>query len=111
LLYDQNLKRHSLERNCRRFIRGFLLIHYPIRFDKEENLLELNKNIQSTFNTRKNMGIEEAILQEVKENTVQETKIKGIKKALNQKVLNIQQIADLFEVSIEFVLKVQKGEV
>jgi predicted transposase YdaD len=37
--------------------------------------------------------------------------IKGIQKALAQKVLTLEQIADLFEVSVDFVVKVQKGEV
>jgi len=90
-------------------------IRFYIKFDKEESLLELNKNIQSTFKTRKNMGIEEAILQEIEERGVkkgeQQTKIKGIKKALERGKLSIQEIAEDFEVSIEFVLKVQKGEV
>jgi predicted transposase/invertase (TIGR01784 family) len=37
--------------------------------------------------------------------------VKGIQKALSQKVLSLEQIVDLFEVSLDFVLKVQKGEI
>jgi len=57
----------------------------------------------------------ETIVDEAKEkaaaDAVEENTIKNIRKALSQKVLNIQQIADLFEVSQDFVLKVKKGDV
>lgn len=83
-------------------------IRYYVKFKEPDNLEELNQNIQETFKQRKNMGIEEAILHEVKEQTTQQNTIKGIKKALEQKVLNVNQIAELFEVTVDFVLKIQK---
>jgi predicted transposase YdaD len=68
------------------------------------------------------MGIEEAILQEVRETSLeqgleqgleklQQSKIKGIQKALSKGKLNLEEIADLFEVSLEFVTQVQSGDV
>ncbi len=93
-------------------IRNLLnFIRYYTRLEDNTFLNKLNQEIQTTFKQRKNMGIEEAILQEVREQGELQTKIKGIKKALNQKLLNIEQIADLFEVSLDFVQKVQKGEI
>jgi predicted transposase YdaD len=102
-------------------------IRYYVKFGKEENLKQLEQDIQQIFKQRKNMGIEEIILEEVKEYYLQEgkaegeqlglqkgelkTKIQGIQKALSQKVLTLEQIADLFEVSLDFVLRVQKGEI
>lgn len=44
-------------------------IHFYVNFNNEENL---NQNIQETFKQRKNMGIEEAILQEIKGNGIRE---------------------------------------
>jgi len=41
----------------------------------------------------------------------QEEKIKGIRKALNRGKLSIEEIAEDFEVSEEFVLKVKKGKI
>ncbi|HAI77334.1 MAG TPA: hypothetical protein DCM08_13955 [Microscillaceae bacterium] len=65
------------------------------------------------------MGIEEAILQEVREKSEKrgekrgetQTKIKGIQKALERNKLTLNEIAEDFEVSLEFVKQVQSGEV
>jgi hypothetical protein len=61
------------------------------------------------------MGIEEAILQEVTEKSIEqgrlEGKILGIQKALKQGILAYEEIADLFEVSLVFVLQVKNGEI
>ena len=90
-------------------------IRYYVRFKKAENLKTLDKEIQTTFKQRRNMGIEEAILQEVREQGVQEglreKTIKGIQKALIRGKLSLQEISEDFEVSLEFVQKVQKGEI
>ena len=42
-------------------------IRFYVSFDKEANQQLLNQDIQTTFKQRQNMGIEEAILQEVRE--------------------------------------------
>lgn len=89
-------------------------IRYYVKFEKEENFLLLDQNIQEILKQRTNMGIEEIILEEAKEQAFEygelQTKIKGIQKALAQKILSLAQIAELFEVEADFVLKVQKGE-
>jgi hypothetical protein len=54
---------------------------------------------------------QDALYQEGEQKGELRKTIKGIQKALVQKVLTLEQIADLFEVSLDFVLKVQKGEV
>ena len=61
------------------------------------------------------MGIEEAILQEVEQRGEEkgelQTKIKGIQRALKRGKLTIEEIAEDFEVTKQFVLQVQKGEI
>jgi predicted transposase/invertase (TIGR01784 family) len=62
-------------------------IRYYVKFNEEESLQTLNKNIQTTFKHRKNMGIEEAILQAVREEAVEE----GIHKGVLQTALRMKQ--------------------
>ncbi|GAB4395644.1 MAG: hypothetical protein OHK0053_05250 [Microscillaceae bacterium] len=68
------------------------------------------------------MGIEEAILQEVEERGLQQglqqgvqqgalqTKIAGIRKALTQGKLSLEEIAELFEVSLDFVKEMMQDQ-
>jgi hypothetical protein len=89
----------------------FEFIRNSLKFDSEPSNELYEKKLETITKTPKNMGIGEAILEDVKEQAVEEAKIKGIQKALNQKKWTIDEIADVFEVSIDFVLKVQKGEI
>ncbi len=65
------------------------------------------------------MGIEEAILQDVKEQGIEKgieqgmtlKTIKGIQKAILRNKLTLEEIAEDFEVSPEYVLKVKNGEI
>jgi predicted transposase YdaD len=73
------------------------------------------------------MGIEEAILKEVEEKGIEQgieqgigqgieqgitlKNIKGVQNLLKQGRLNIQEIAEVLEVSIDFVMKIQNGEI
>ncbi len=69
------------------------------------------------------MGIEEAILQDVKEQGIEQgiekgieqgmtlKTIKGIQKAILRNKLTLEEIAEDFEVSLEYVLKVKNGEI
>jgi transcriptional regulator with XRE-family HTH domain len=61
------------------------------------------------------MGIEEAILKEVEEKGIEQgitlKNIKGVQNLLKQGKLNIQEIAEVLEVSINFVMKIQNGEI
>ncbi|HAI74829.1 MAG TPA: hypothetical protein DCM08_01165 [Microscillaceae bacterium] len=104
-------------------IRNILnFIRYYSKFKQVDTLALLDKQIQTTLNQRKPMGIEEAILQEVKEQAAKraakqaakqaelQTKVKGIQMALKQNILSLEQIAELFEVTLDFVKKVQSGE-
>ena len=62
------------------------------------------------------MGIEEAIREEYKkagykegfEEAAQKTKIRWIQRALQKGKYSLEEIADLFEVSVDFVRQVQK---
>lgn len=94
-------------------------IRFYVKFNEEANFKKLDKNIQETFKQRKNMGIEEAILQEVKENGVKEgleqakqeleqVKITSIQRLLKRKKLSPQEIAEDFNVTLKFVLKIQR---
>ncbi len=104
------------------------LLHFIrtyVSFRQESAATEFSKIVSSTFKQRENMGIEEAILRHEREEGLKEglkegikegvkegeyqAKVKGIQKAL-QKQWDISEIADLFEVSPEFVVKVQRGE-
>ncbi len=57
------------------------------------------------------MGIEEAIREEYRKaglaEGAQKKEIRGIQRALQQGKLNLEEIADLFEVSVDFVRQVQ----
>ncbi|MCU0445703.1 MAG: hypothetical protein MUE85_12390 [Microscillaceae bacterium] len=98
-------------------------IRYYVKFEKVENLKELDQNIQTILQQRKNMGIEEIIIEEIREQAFEEGEqlglqkgehqktIKGVQKALKQNKLSLAEIADLFEVSLDFVIQVQKGEI
>ena len=52
-------------------------IRYYVKFNNEESLQTLEENIQTTFKHRKNMGIEEVILEATKEEGRQEGKEEG----------------------------------
>ena len=96
-----------------RKIRGILhFIRSYVKFNTEDNSVNLDKEIQIIFKQRQNMGIEEAIREEYKkaglEEGTQKTKIRGIQRALQQRKLSLEEIADLFEVSVDFVRQVQK---
>lgn len=60
------------------------------------------------------MGIEEGIREDYRKYGFQEgeqkTKTRGINKALQQGKWTLEEIAEVFEVSLDFVLQVQKGE-
>jgi tRNA nucleotidyltransferase/poly(A) polymerase len=86
-------------------------IRFYVRFKKESEELIFEKNIELIIKNRKNMGIEEAIIQEVKEKSKLESKILGIQKALKRNKLSLEEIAEDFEVNLDFVIQVKKGEV
>ncbi|MCU0444621.1 MAG: hypothetical protein MUE85_06845, partial [Microscillaceae bacterium] len=94
-----------------------------VRFKKESEALSFEQNIESITKNRKNMGIEEAIIQEVTEKALEkgkiegkieakiEGKILGIQKALKRGKLSLEEIAEDFEVSLAFVLQIKNGEI
>lgn len=55
-------------------------------------------------------GIEKGLEKGIEKGELRKS-IQGIQKALAQQILSTAQIADVFEVSLDFVLKVQKGEI
>ncbi len=57
------------------------------------------------------MGIEEAILADVKEQGSLKTKIESIQKSLKRGKLTLEEIAEDFNVSLDFVQKVKSGEI
>ncbi|MCU0444355.1 MAG: Rpn family recombination-promoting nuclease/putative transposase [Microscillaceae bacterium] len=98
-------------------------IRYYVRFKEVATSIDFEKNIESITKNRKNMGIEEAILQEVTEKAEKKgiekgiekgkltEKILGIQKALKQGILSEAEIADLFEVKLDFVFQIKNGEI
>ncbi len=69
------------------------------------------------------MGIEEAILADVKEQGIEEgvekgmeqgslkTKIESIQRALQKDKYSLEEIAEFLDVSLDFVQKVKSGEI
>ncbi len=118
-------------------------IRFYVKFVDKNTFEVLDKEIEVILKQRRNMGIEEAILEEVKERVAEkvtkevtkkvtkqvtqqvteqvtqqvtqqvtlQTKVRGIQKALLQGKLGLEDIAELFEVSTEFVVQVKNGEV
>ncbi len=88
------------------FIRSY------VKFKEDDRLSNLDKEIQIIFKQRQNMGIEEAIREEYRKaglvEGAQKNQIRSIQRALQQGKLSLEEIADLFEVSVDFVRQVQK---
>ncbi len=97
---------------------------------RENHIIDVFEEfVSNTFTQRKSMGIEEVVkqyheaqrAQAIKEGLeeglkeglkqLEQTKIKGIRKALLRGKLDFDEIADIFEVSLAFVKQVQDGEV
>ena len=78
-------------------------IRFYVRFDKEENHQTLNKNIQTIFKQRQNMGIQEAILQEVREQGLSQGIEQGLSQGIEQ---GISQGIEL--TTIKVVLRMHK---
>ncbi len=87
------------------FIRSY------IKFKDKNNNLELNNNIIQNFNLPKSMGIIELFAKK-REEQIEELKakgkIEGIKKLLQRGKLTIEEIAEDLDVTIDFVLDIQK---
>lgn len=78
------------------------------------------EKVDQIFNKQERMGLIEYVIEEVRTNSLAEgkaegkaegieiTKAKGIRKALEKGKLTIEEIADLFEVSVEFVQNIAK---
>jgi predicted transposase/invertase (TIGR01784 family) len=64
----------------------YFIRHY-VKFNNEESLQTLEENIQTTFKHRKNMGIEEVILEAVREESFE----KGIEKGVLQTALRMKK--------------------
>jgi predicted transposase/invertase (TIGR01784 family) len=121
----KKLKEANYSQNRIRNILNF--IRFYVKFEEAASLKELDQSIQQIFKQRKNMGIEEAILKEVEEKGIEQgieqgigqgieqgitlKNIKGVQKALTKGKYSLEEIADLFEVSIDFVMKVQNREI
>ncbi len=106
-------------------------IRYYVKFKSEISTQKFETEIQTIIKYRKSMGIEEAIIQEVTDKVTKkvtsevtnkvtlevtekvemQTKINVIQKALAKGKYTIEDIGDLFEVSLEFVQKVKSGEI
>lgn len=82
-----------------------------VKFNELESVNALNTEIDKTFKTRKNMGIIEAIREEIFEQGERKAKIEAIQNALKQNILTLEQIAQIFEVEISFVQDIQKGNI
>jgi predicted transposase/invertase (TIGR01784 family) len=76
-----------------------------VRFKKESEALNFEQNIESITKNRKNMGIEEAIIQEVKEKSKLEGKIEVIETMLKNG-LGIGQIAQYLNLNLDFVKQI-----
>ncbi len=84
-------------------------IRYYVGFKKESEALVFEKNIESITKNRKNMGIEEAIIQEVKEKALEKGKIEGKIEAIEEMLkdnFSYEQIAKYVKVSLEYVKQV-----
>lgn len=90
-------------------------IYFYVKFDERDNFNIFDKEVEIILEQRKNMGIEEAILQDVKEQGIQQgitlNTIKGIQKAISRGKLTLEEIADLFEVSLKYVSEVKNGKI
>ncbi len=116
-LKDKNYTNEQI-RNLLHFIRSY------VRFEDNKNDTELTKNIINTLNLPKNMGIQELLttklIEEIREESERkgeikgeikgkiEGKIEGIKKNLQKGKRTMEEIADIFDVTVDFVLDVQK---
>jgi predicted transposase/invertase (TIGR01784 family) len=93
-------------------------IRYYVRFKEESNKLEFEQNVELITKNRKNMGIEEAIIQEVTENAEKLGIEKGEKKiqiiAIQEMLkdnFSFEQIAKYVKVSVEFVKQVAENKI
>jgi len=89
------------------------LKNMAIIYDVEKDVL-YKKGEELGLKKGEELGLkkgEELGLKKGEELGLKKTKIQGVQKALAQKILTLAQIADLFEVSEEFILKVQRGEI
>ncbi len=85
-------------------------------FKDKDNYLKLNDNITQTLNLPTSMGIIELLtktrneqIEEVKNEGRIEEKIEGIKNLLKRGKLTLEEIAEDFHVTIDFVLEIQKN--
>ncbi|GAB4492263.1 MAG: DUF4351 domain-containing protein [Raineya sp.] len=95
-------------------------IHTYVNFRSNEIYENFLNFTDVTFKNRKNMGIREAILNEVREQGIQQGIEKGIqqgiekgiqqgiKKALEKSKFSVNEIAEIFEVELDVVMKIQK---
>jgi hypothetical protein len=91
-------------------------IKYGLRFANSENNTIFESHLKSINQNNKNMTLEQAILKDVREKGKLEGELRGISlatnngiiKALKQGKLSVEDIADLFEVTADFVLQIKK---
>ncbi len=89
--------------------RIFQFIRYYVSFKEETNRVAYEQKLSTIIQTRKNMGIEEAILADVKEQGSLETKVESIQRALQKDKYSLEEIAEFLDVSLDFVEKVKSG--
>jgi predicted transposase YdaD len=93
-----------------------------VNFNEEKTVVEFEQQVEETFKTRKNMGIREAIIEEIKDQARQEGRQEGEKKARKEveqkaiktaenclkKGLGIELTAELTELPIETVQEISR---
>ncbi|MCU0446198.1 MAG: hypothetical protein MUE85_14930 [Microscillaceae bacterium] len=105
-------------------------IRFYVRFKEESARIDFEKNIELITKNRKNMGIEEAIIQEVAEKALEKGEKLGIEKGeklgiekgiekrnieaiktMLQNNLTVEQIAKYLNLSLDFVKNVADGRI
>lgn len=81
-----------------------------------EDSLKYYRDVKNSLDTAKEEGREEGIEEGIeigkeigREEGIEIATVKGIQKALAQNILNIEQIAAVFDTPIEFVLKIKNN--
>lgn len=102
----RRLYRKGFER--RKVIQLLRFIRLYVNFDEPEINSKFDREIDKLDNKTRTMGIIEQEIQIRKEEGIKESKIAFVKKLLCEKIFTVEKIADLADVSIDFVLKVKK---
>ena len=110
LLYLHNSPK-ATQKDMKEYIAGFFteddIIPGTLAWD---NLQKAKKERKKAIIEGKKEGKKEGIKEGIKEGELRKT-VQGIGKLLQKGKLSIEEIADVFEVDTDFVLKVSKGEI